>query len=154
MREGTRGGDPENVRPTEAGAHFLHGVEARTSKSPCIAPLMGRMIDSDEIARRSAFCIAKHTVLENLCPFRVGLLHKHDQIPKQNGGARHKPQNVLEFFSQNEANGHRKGGGQQNARFWRASTALWREQHFCNFDEEALPENDNDVCHLTNNNYY
>ena len=26
-------GDPQNVRPTEAGAQFLHGVEARTPKS-------------------------------------------------------------------------------------------------------------------------
>ena len=80
--------------------------QGESAKIRSVAPLVGEAIDSRKMARRHTCCIVKRTELENMCPFRVGLLHKNDQIPKQNGAARHKPQNLLKIFSQDEANRH------------------------------------------------
>ena len=81
---GRRWGRPrcvQNVRPTEARAPFLHGAEARAPKSGCIAPLSGQTIDLSTMASGHAFCIVKHMVLDNVCPFRVVLLYSHDRNP-------------------------------------------------------------------------
>ena len=118
-RQGEMGGegDPQNVRPTTAGAQILHGAEARTPKTTCIAPLSGEMIEPRGIARQHTFCIVKRTVLDPKCPFRAGLLHHYDRNPKQNGGARRKSQKVLEIFSQDEASRHTGRRGTTRARF-------------------------------------
>ena len=83
-----------------SGSATLARRRGENAKIGHLAPLLGKPIYSCGIAVQDTFCIAKHRVLENGCPFGIGLLHNHDQIPKQNGGARHKPQNLLEIFNQ------------------------------------------------------
>ena len=61
---------------------------------------MGETIDLIRMVNGHAFCIVKHMVLEDMCPFRAGLLHDHDRNPNSYSGAEHKVRKVLEIFIQ------------------------------------------------------
>ena len=74
-------GGPENVRPTETGAKYLHGASATRLKTACAVPLRGETIVCCIMVVRDTFYVIKHTVLESPCPSRVELLHDHDPFP-------------------------------------------------------------------------
>ena len=73
-REGEGGWRPPECAPHHSGSAILARRRGENAEIGHVAPLLGKPIDSHGMAVQDTFCIAKHKVLENGCPFGIGLL--------------------------------------------------------------------------------